>query len=84
MAPLPTPRTSYYVYKSLMKRRSGPCDSPRLNIRRFEELVVGQIRSNIPTEGNIRELAKVVDQEMVLNASVLSAVKNGGLGCSRQ
>ena len=67
-----------------MKRRSGTCDSPRLNIRRFEELVVGQIRPNILTEGNIRELAKVVDEEMVLNGSLLSAVKNGGLECGRQ
>ena len=84
MAPPPTPRTSYYVCRSLMKRRSGTCDSPRLNIRRFEEPVVGQIRPNILTGGNIRELAKVVDQEMVLNGSVLSAVKNDGLECSRQ
>ena len=67
-----------------MKRRSGTCDSPRLNIRRFEELVVGHIRPNILTEGNIRELAKVVDEEMVLNGSLLSAVKNGGLECGRQ
>ena len=30
---------SYYVCQSLMKRGSGACDTPRLNARRFEELV---------------------------------------------
>ena len=55
---------SYYVCQSLMKRGSGACDAPRLNARRFEEMVVGKIRSNILTEGNIRELVKVVDEEM--------------------
>ncbi len=47
-----------------MKRGSGACDAPRLNARRFEELVVGQIRSNILTEGNIRDLVRLVDEEM--------------------
>ena len=54
----------YYVCQSLMKRGSGACDTPRLNARRFEELVVGKIRSNILTEGNIRDLVKVVDEQM--------------------
>ena len=47
-----------------MKRGSGACDAPRLNARRFEELVVGKIRSNILTESNILELVKLVDEEM--------------------
>ncbi len=55
---------SYYVCQSLMKRGSGACDAPRLNARRFEELVVGKIRSNILTEGSIRELVKAVDEQM--------------------
>ncbi len=55
---------SYYVCQSLMKRGSGACDAPRLNARRFEELIVGQIRSNILTEGNIRDLVRLVDEEM--------------------
>ena len=55
---------AYYVCQSLMKRGSGACDAPRLNARRFEELVVGKIRSNILTESNIRELVKLVDEEM--------------------
>ena len=55
---------AYYVCQSLMKRGSGACDCPRLNARRFEELVVNRIRANILTEFNIRELVKLVDEEM--------------------
>ena len=55
---------SYYVCQSVMKRGSGACNAPRLNARRFEELVVGKIRENILTESNIRELVKLVDEEM--------------------
>ena len=55
---------SYYVCQSVMKRGSGACDAPRLNARRFEELVVGKIRENVLTESNIRELVKLVDEEM--------------------
>ena len=47
-----------------MKRAPGACDSPRVDARQFEELVVNSIRSNILTEGNIRSLVKVVDEQM--------------------
>ncbi len=55
---------SYYVCQSVMKRGSGACNAPRLNARRFEEQVVGKIRENVLTESNIRELVKLVDEEM--------------------
>ena len=55
---------AYYVCQSLMKHGKEACKTPRLNARRFEEMVVGKIRSNILTEGNIRALVKVVDEEM--------------------
>ena len=55
---------AYYVCQSLMKRRSGACECPRLNARRFEEMVAGKIRENFLTESNIRELVKLVDEEM--------------------
>ena len=55
---------AYYVCQSLMKRGSGACDCPRLNARRFEEMVVGKIRENVLTESNIRELVRLVDEEM--------------------
>ena len=47
-----------------MKRGSGSCDTPRLNARRFEKLVIQKIRSNILTEGNIRDLVKTVAEKM--------------------
>ena len=55
---------SYYVCQSIMKRGKDACDTPRLNARRFEELVVGKIRANVLTDGNIRALVKVVDEQM--------------------
>ena len=57
-------RFAYYVCQSIMKRGKDACETPRLNARRFEELVVGKIRSNILTDGNIRALVKVVGEEM--------------------
>ena len=54
----------YYVCQSLIKRGGGGCDTPRLNARRFEELIVGRIRSSILTEGIIGDLAKVVAKEL--------------------
>ena len=55
---------AYYVCQSVMKWGSGACNAPRLNARRFEELVVGKIRENVLTESNIRALVKLVDEEM--------------------
>ena len=57
-------RFSYYVCQSIMKHGKDACDTPRLNARRFEELVVDRIRSNVLTEGNIRALVKVVNEQM--------------------
>ena len=54
----------YYVCHSFIKRAPGGCDSPRVDARLFEKLVVNSIRSNILTEGNIRSLVKVVDEQM--------------------
>ena len=55
---------SYYVCQSIMKHGKDACETPRLNARRFEEMVVGKIRSNVLTDGNIRALVKVVDEQM--------------------
>ena len=55
---------SYYVCQSIMKRGKDACETPRLNARRFEEMVVGKIRENVLTESNIRDLVKLVDEEM--------------------
>ena len=55
---------AYYVCGTLMKRGSGTCSAPRLNSKRFEGLIVDQIRENIVTEGNIRDLVSLVNEEM--------------------
>ena len=47
-----------------MKHGKDACETPRLNARRFEELVVGKIRSNVLTDSNIRALVRVVDEQM--------------------
>ncbi len=55
---------SYYICQSNIKLGKDACDTPTLNARRFEELVVAKIRSDILTEGSIQDLVKVVDEEM--------------------
>ena len=57
-------RYTYYVCDTLIKRGSGTCKTPRLNAKKFEKLIVEQIRENILTESNIRGLVKLLDEEM--------------------
>ena len=55
---------SYYVCHSLLKRGSGTCKTPRLNAKKFEKIIVDELRANILTESNIRDLVKLLDEEM--------------------
>ena len=55
---------TYYVCHSLLKRGKGACTTPRLNAKSFERLIVGEIRENVLTESNIRDLVKLLDEEM--------------------
>ncbi len=55
---------TYYVCQSLLKQGSGTCDTPRLNARSFEGLIIEQLRENILTESNIRDLVRLLDEEM--------------------
>ena len=55
---------TYYVCHSLLKRGQGACDTPRLNAKRFERMIIDNIRENILTESNIRELVKLVNEEL--------------------
>ena len=55
---------TYYVCHSLLKKGRGTCETPRLNSKNFEGLIVSNIRENILTESNIRDLVKIVDEEM--------------------
>ena len=55
---------TYYVCQSLMKRGSGTCKTPRLNAKKIENTIVDELRANVLTESNIRELVKHLDEEM--------------------
>ncbi len=57
-------RYTYYVCHSLLKRGSGECTTPRLNAKRFERLIIDQIREHILTESNVRDLVKMANEEM--------------------
>ena len=45
---------SYYVCQSIMKRGKDACDTPRLNARRFEELVVDKVLDFVKSGGEGR------------------------------
>ena len=55
---------SYYVCQSKIKKGTETCETPRLSARDFERLVIDQLREHILTESNMRELVKMVDEEM--------------------
>ena len=55
---------TYYVCQSILKLGSGSCETPRLNAKSFEEIIVSNIRDHILTESNIRDLVKLLDEEM--------------------
>ena len=55
---------TYYICHSLLKRGKGTCKTPRLNAKSFEKLIVNEIRANILTESTIRDLVKLLDEEM--------------------
>ena len=57
-------RYTYYVCQSVLKRGSGACKTPRLNAKNLESLIVGEIRENILTESNIRDLVKLLHEEL--------------------
>ena len=55
---------TYYICHSLLKRGKGACETPRLNAKKFEKIIVDELRANILTESNIRDLVKLLDEEM--------------------
>ena len=57
-------RYTYYVCQSLMKRGRGTCKTPRLNAKKIEKTIVDELRANVLTESNIRDLVKLLDEEM--------------------
>ena len=55
---------TYYVCQSLIKTGKEACATPRLNAKRFEETIIGQLRDHVLTESNIRDLVRMLDEEM--------------------
>lgn len=55
---------SYYVCGSLLKKGAGSCPSHYINSQKFERLVVEKIKEHILTEDNLRELVRLVNEEM--------------------
>ncbi|MYA51622.1 MAG: hypothetical protein F4045_04420 [Chloroflexi bacterium] len=57
-------RYTYYVCHSLLNRGKGTCETPRLSAKRFGRLIVEQIREHMLTESNMRDLVRLVNEEM--------------------
>jgi len=55
---------SYYVCGTLLKKGARACQARYINSREFEGLVVNKIREHILTEENLRELVRLVNEEM--------------------
>lgn len=55
---------TYYVCQSILKLGKDACHTPRLNAKNFENVIISNIRDHILTESNIRDLVKLLDEEM--------------------
>ena len=55
---------TYYVCNLIQKRGAGACDAPRLNAERIEQLIADEIRDHILTDSNIRDLVRLIDEEL--------------------
>jgi site-specific DNA recombinase len=60
---------TYYVCGTLIRQGAGSCDTPYLNAPKFERLVIDKIKDHILTEENLRELVRLVNEEMDAQAS---------------
>jgi len=52
------------VCGTLLKHSDGTCTTPYLNARKFEKLVIEKIKERILTEDNLRDLVRLVNEEM--------------------
>ena len=55
---------TYRVCHSLLKRGKGAGTTPRLNAKTLQTLIVEQIPENVLTQRNIRELVKLVNEQL--------------------
>lgn len=61
-------RFAYYVCGTLLKKGAGTCNAPYLNSRKFEGIVLDKIKERVLTEENLRELVRLVNEEMDASA----------------
>ncbi|MFW0859874.1 MAG: zinc ribbon domain-containing protein [Dehalococcoidia bacterium] len=54
----------YYVCGTLLKKGAGACQARYLNREKFEGLVINKIKEHILTKENLRELVRLVNEEM--------------------
>ena len=57
-------KINYYVCGTLLKKGAGSCPSHYINSQKFEGLVISKIRAHILTEENLKELVRLVNEEM--------------------
>ena len=57
-------RFNYYVCGTLLKKGAGSCEARYLNTRKFEGIVVDKIKEHILTEESLRELVRLVNEDM--------------------
>jgi len=57
-------RYMYYVCGSLLKRGAGVCPARYLPAEKFERLVIDRISEHILTEENLKEMVRLVNEEM--------------------
>ncbi len=55
---------SYYVCGTLLKKGSGACEAKYISSKMFEGLVIDKIKEHILTEENLRELVRLVNEEL--------------------
>ena len=57
-------RYAYYTCNAVLTRGPEECDTPRLNVRKLEGIVVGAVRTRILTPGHLRDLMHLMAGEM--------------------
>lgn len=57
---------TYYVCGSLLKKGPKSCQARYLNSQKFEDIVIGKIKEHILTTDNLKELVRLVNEELDL------------------
>jgi site-specific DNA recombinase len=60
---------AYYVCGTLIKRGRGTCETRYLSARRFEEQVLDKIQEKVLSKENLKELVRLVNEEMDVAAA---------------